>query len=242
MPGPFGPRKQISAGALNRVAEQGRRLERITGGGVSSIRNTPAGASVYTEKPPGFWAKINDSDDSGTHVAYGWIEQIDDGEGGWVDKPDAMEGTVDAHQAYEINDVVVDPADTPIVWLFPSTANETFLFEVGGAGSPEEICMPMAAGIASGARLYYPCVFVRLDVAADTWTEGPFGSGTYDCFLVQVGRRTSAGYALTVTSPEGPGRYSGIKQSGTKTLGGNTLPVYATVDGPYLGPDCQVRN
>lgn len=120
---------------------------------------------------------------------------------------------------------------------------ETFASIIpAAAGGGDKLCRVAHAAVASGAINYWPCTFRSLTVATDTFANGPVGPAIYDLFLVQ-----DKGYALTwPAGPDGPGCYDGIVQVGTKTLNVDgspyTLPVYVTMEAPFLGPDCQVRN
>lgn len=118
-----------------------------------------------------------------------------------------------------------------------------FIFAQGGGSSSATVrlCQVAADAVTSGSIRYYPCTFNELEVATDTWLLGPLVEDVYDCFLVQ-----RLDYDLTVSSAYGPGIYTGLLQTGTKTLTVDaveyTLPVYATTDSPFLGPDCTIRN
>lgn len=128
-------------------------------------------------------------------------------------------------------------------YAWPGNTYDHYEFKnaAGGSSTSSTVRLCYVAGNpqTSGAIRYYPCYFNELDVPSDSWlgTTGPLEGDVYDCWLVQ-----RLDYDLTVTSDYGPGIYTGLLQTGTKSLGGYTLPVYATTDAPFLSPECEVHN
>lgn len=107
------PQSRLSAGDMNKQAEELTRLRKldVVGG---TVDNGPGAQTILLQpQRPEFWAKITDGDNNGK---YAWIEQRELDDGRFEDLPLGRTGSLCRHAAFERNLNPEVPIET-IVWL-----------------------------------------------------------------------------------------------------------------------------
>jgi hypothetical protein len=123
---------QISAGEFQRLADEVRTQDKITGSGGLTISRNGAGFQLGTQLPLAFWAKIT-ANDAGTPAAHAWTQQRFDDAGAISDDAEGRTGTTTNFPAYSLDGAAV-PTDT-IVRLYLSQGGDYYLFSPGDAAA-----------------------------------------------------------------------------------------------------------